>query len=110
LANTIRIANNEHYLDKVIKQGGAGPTVSININEINSEQDNDISAEIDHSIVIKSDKVFIDNGNILFYKQHGKYTIVLGKETAAKAIANPKFNNVLTGHLISTVVLKKCRV
>jgi len=75
-------------------------------------QETDINTDElpEHVVHLYSERPDAQSGSVVFYKQGGKYTIILGKETAKKEMASPKYKGVIQGKLISSVVLKKARV
>ncbi|EKD22714.1 MAG: hypothetical protein ACD_84C00001G0006 [uncultured bacterium] len=98
------LAGVVYGLESVLKHAKSGPEVSIKREDINDE------TVPEHVSSFRTEVPFIDNGSIVFYKQRGKYTILLGKLTAQDMIDDKKFNGILTGRLISSVTLKKAKI
>ena len=103
-SDVIVISGHRYKLDKVLAIGATGPAIDV--------LDADLNGDIlePYKAVLIAKFTFIDNGPVIFYKQNGKYTIILGKDTARKQVANPKFNGAINGHLISSVAIKKARI
>jgi hypothetical protein len=106
MANTdiLKFGDNTYALAKVLMIGASGPVVDIKKDDINDRR-----ADA-YRVTVVSKEPFTDNGPVIFYKQHGKFTILAGERTAEKAMNNPKFNGLLNGRLISSIALKKTRL
>lgn len=94
-ANRIRIGEYEYYLDMVIAIGNAGPVIDVSVS--------DISDVVLPSMTSVS---FKDSGDIIFIKHLGKYHVVCG----LKHLGNISKDQIVHGHLISKVALKKARI
>lgn len=93
-----------YNLETVLKLAKIGPNVIIGGSQLNN-------TEIDEfKIKLETAEPFPDTGSIIFFKQNGGYTIILGSETAYKTMNNQKFDGSYPGYLISTVALKKARL
>ena len=96
--------SKRYYLDKVMKIGASGPVISINIKDLNEDLSDPFKVDVG------TRNPFHDDGSIVLYKQQGKYTIILGKTTYQKEVSKSKFAGIITGHLLSSVAMKKARV
>ena len=91
-SKVISIGVDKYYKDMVLIIGASGPAISVEDKDIND---------------IKIDPN--GEGQVLFYKQFGKYTVINGGANLEKQRKSPKFKSV-SGHLISHISLKKARV
>ena len=98
------LANSKYFLDSVLKIGKSGLTISVNENEINS------TANPEHIVTLSREFSALDSEEVIFYKQHGKFTIISGRNRIAEAKASPKFKGEHKGRLITTVALKRARI
>lgn len=100
----------KHYLPKILAayKSNSMPTITVNIDDINTGDNKEPNAA-DHKVTFHNVSLVeqFDIRDILFYKQDGKYTILLGQSVVDKARAD-KLETV-TGKLISTPALKTFR-
>lgn len=93
---------NKYRLREIMKGLAQYPVIEVSAKEINSwlasnEFNADCSEEIDTGL------------NVLFFKQKGKYTVLVGKQVLESLVkSNP--GCVIHGKLISTPALKKTRI
>lgn len=97
-SNLLMIGEVKYDLDKVLIIGATGPIIIIKESELN-----DIST-LENKPKIISSETFDDSGPVIFYKQQGKYTVLLGSKSIN--IRGGK----LKGHLISSVALKRAKI
>lgn len=107
MSNLLLLGEVAYDLDHVLKHSKTGPNIIVEEHEINNPADNPA-----HNVEIRvSNHVqFKDDGSIVFYKQHGGYTVLLGKHTADNIRNNPNYDRKLHGYLMSTVALKKSKI
>lgn len=95
-----------HQLNAVISNAGSGPMIEAKLVEINPMHGKDClphhSVELRH---VRSDTVVKEP---VFFKQDGKYTVLLGMGFVYQA--QEKGAVTVRGRLLSTPMLKKCRV
>ncbi len=94
-----------HHVKQLLQYGAAGPLIEIPINEINDPLDEQFKAE--HTVEFKPHTTEFDAAPVLFFKQHGKYTVLTGKDVVAQHILEKK--TAITGRLLSTPAMKKAR-
>lgn len=92
----------EHYLDQVQVQAKQAPVTSINAHEILDPSEQDFAAKID------PEQPKLNHGDMVFFKFGGKYIVLVGRETARRALADGQ--GVLRGKLVSKQALKRCRI
>ncbi|MDR3392301.1 MAG: hypothetical protein P4L77_11265 [Sulfuriferula sp.] len=92
----------EHYLDQVQVQAKQAPVTSINAHEILDPSEQDFAAKID------PEQPKLNHGDMVFFKFSGKYIVLVGRETARRALADGQ--GVLRGKLVSKQALKRCRI
>jgi hypothetical protein len=102
--DTLRFGDHTYALDKVLMIGASGPSIDVSEYDINDDMVNP------YKVKVVSKTPFVDDGQVIFYKQHGKFTILAGKLTAEKAMKNGKYNGRLNGRLISSIALKKTKL
>jgi len=102
-----------HFLDAVLRSIHAAPTIEIDLATVNVSEGPKVNPE--HVVVLRhavSTKVFdysaLHQGQVVVFKQHGGFTVLLGKDVIAKS--REAGVTKIKGKLLSTPVLKKCRV
>ena len=109
--SAIMFFNGSQYtLANIVALGKIGPTINIQIEDINLYEGPNQKTE--HVVVFNppQQNPAADDGSIVFYKQHGRYTVLLGKNTLVSKILVKDFTNNIKGRLISTPALKKARI
>lgn len=104
---TVVIGEATYEFATLLKVSKSGPNVIIKSNEIN---DGTEQFPEQHRVKINSSTPFNDNGSIVFFKQNGKYTIILGSETYKAMKLKDSNLNEFHGYLVSTVALKKAKI
>jgi hypothetical protein len=104
---TLLILNGvPHFLDAVLRSVGASPTVEVDPSTINLSEGPNVNPE--HVVVLRPAVTDYDDKQIVFFKQHGGFTVLLGKDKVAHYKAAGA--KIIKGKLLSTPVLKKSRV
>jgi hypothetical protein len=98
---------NRYQLDRLILLGKAGSTIAVGVADINPFSE---TKEInpDHVVTIENSNEPIDFTGPLYFKQHGKYTVIIGQNYVTEAIKSGKA--MIKGRLISTPALKSVRI
>lgn len=121
MSSTIKVGGHVHDLLKVLKHGFAGPKIQVLLKDINDDHTGskipeDPTAVIEVKVLTADDKKIEDlvkQEAVLFYKQRGQYTALIGleylKKLKAKSQIDPN-NYLVAGNLISSVSLKGCRI
>lgn len=91
----------KYRLDAAIGQGKAGPQITVTREELNTGD------QPEHSITVSNTDIDIDQEEVVFYKQHGKWTILFGR---AKAHAQLEKHQKVTGRILSSPALKKAKL
>lgn len=102
--NILEIGNNKYDLEKVKKIGASGPIINVSEDQLNDFNHEEFKVNLITSFPI------VDIGAVIFYKQNGKYTVLLGKQSILGQKVKSKFNGEYNGHLISSVALKKAKL
>ena len=100
------LAGSSYDLSRLLHQAKSCPQIEIAENELNDPND---AQYPDHKVAFSHDDI-TSSSLVVFYKQHGKYTILIGNELIEKQKANPKYKGKLSGYLISKPALKKARL
>ena len=90
--------------DMVKKIGGSGIPVSIKTDDINLDD------HPDHIVSFDIPNFTFDSLSVVFYKQHGKYTPIMGRKQVLEAVAAMKQNSEVRGKLVTSVALKRARI
>ena len=103
------LAGNKYSIPALITIGMSGPTIKIKENELNGIDDQFIE---DHTVTFEpaSIKEEMDSKPLILFKQHGKYTILLGQAFIDKIKNSKNHNGTFVGKLVSTPALKKARI
>ena len=77
---------HRHKLTSVIGLGKSGPPIAVDINDINDFKNFAEATEINEEhIVTFEGQADDDHQEVFFYKQHGKYTVLLGRKKVIAA-------------------------
>ena len=90
--------------DMVKKIGGSGIPVSIKLSDINLDDNPD------HLVSFDIPNFSFDELSVVFYKQHGKYTPIMGKKHVLSHLETLKPNLEVRGKLVTSVALKRARI
>lgn len=90
--------------DMVKKIGGGGIPVTIKTSDINLDD------HPDHLVTFDIPNFSFDELSIVFYKQHGKYTPIMGRKKVLEAVAAPKNISEVRCKLVTSVALKRARI
>lgn len=102
---TLLILNGVKYvLDIVHLQAKGGPTIAVKEDELND------GSNPEHVRSIVPSTAVVEENDIVFYKQHGKYTILCGQDRATAKRAAADYSGVLKGRLLSSVALKNAKL
>jgi hypothetical protein len=104
------LGDAEYDLDAVIKIGASGPLIKITAEEINETNNGQYP---EHVVAFKPEAVSEEMNNrssMLFYKQHGKFTILVGRETYDRLKTEKNFPGTVSGRLLSSPALKKAKL
>ena len=101
-AASLHLGGVEYDANIVLALAKSGPKIAIDVSDINA---------FDSSWVDKEHKVSL-RGNVpdevvVLFKQHGKYTVLMGMAKVREALEQPK---KVVGRLISTPALKRAKV
>lgn len=91
--------NAEYDLVALTKFGKIGP-------EATMEKDN-LNLDDMHKVIIENDSTNVEESVILFFKQHGRFTILTGRAEAEKQLTK---HNKVKGRIVSSPVLKKAQL
>jgi len=102
-----------HHLDAVLRSIHGAPTIEIDLATVNVSEGPKANPE--HVVVLRDavlakspDYSALHKGQVVVFKQHGGFTVLLGKDRVAEYRAQG--STKIKGKLLSTPVLKKCRV
>ncbi|MNU19614.1 hypothetical protein D3C71_78450 [compost metagenome] len=102
-----------HRLDAVLRSIHGAPTIEIDLATVNVSEGPKVNPE--HVVVLRDavlakapDYSALHKGQVVVFKQHGGFTVLLGKDKVAEYRAQGLTK--IKGKLLSTPVLKKCRV
>lgn len=104
----VLVLNGARYrLEEVLQQAKLAPVVTIKYEELNPIGD----GQLPECVVTYEPPLpqMGDNG-VLFYKQHGKYTVLSGANRIEQARAEKHYKGEHIGRLLSSMVMKKTRV
>ncbi len=97
----VMFLNGQKYnFAAVLKVGKTGPEISPKFDEINPFEGDKVNPEHVVSFDVKPDK--IEFNGVLYFKQHGKLTVLVGHESVAAG--------KLHGRLLSTPAFKTARI
>jgi hypothetical protein len=100
-ASRVRLlaGHDVHYLDLVERVAKAAPPVEIKRDEIDAGKT---------IILIPDEDPTVHHGGIVFHKWEGKYIVLMGRETALRALESG--TAIVKGKLVSRQALKRCKV
>lgn len=111
MSNRVLILGDYKYgFDDVVKLGASGPIINVDENDNNPSDESQENE--DYRVMFDSDALAKEASEkyVLFYKQNGKYTVLLGNNKLDETKTGAKYKGVLTGKLISTPAIKKARI
>jgi hypothetical protein len=102
-----------HFLDAVLRSIHGAPTIEIDLATVNvsegSKANPEHVVEFRDAVLAKApDYSALHKGQVVVFKQHGGFTVLLGKDKIAEYRAQG--STKIKGKLLSTPALKKCRV
>ncbi len=103
MAALLSLGNEEtqYRLESLIHHGKVGPEATIEQKDLN------LDGQDQHKVTIIDDVNDLSKNVILLYRQHGKFTILTGKELAEKQLAK---NSKVVGRIVSSPTLKKSKL
>lgn len=98
------LSGSRHRLVEVLQQAKMAPTIKVKVADLND------GTNPDHvpSVTPPAPTAFATG--VVFYKQHGKYTALLGQAHIEQLMAQKGFTGEITGKLLSSPSLKKTRI
>jgi hypothetical protein len=104
---TSLILNEQEYdLVPLLKTLLGCPLIAVKVEELNKFTGPDVNKE--HIVTTKPDYPQLGTSEIVFYKQHGAYTVIAGQDRVTEQLAAGQ--PVIKGRLVSSPCLKKYRV
>ena len=101
-----------HFLDAVLRSIHAAPMIEIDLATVNVSEGPKANPE--HAVAFRHmalakqpDYSDLHKGQVVVFKQHGGFTVLLGKDKVAEYRAQG--STKIKGKLLSTPALKKCR-
>ena len=85
-SNVVLVFNgHRHQLTGVLGVGKNGPPIAVDINDINDFKNFAEATEINEEHIVTLEGAEDDGQEVFFYKQHGKYTVLLGRKKVIAA-------------------------
>lgn len=96
------LAGAQYHTDAVVAASKTGPVITVKRSELNVSSGPNVNP--DHVIKYIGHTPSVAASGVVFFKQHGKYTVLFGISKI------PADGDTITGKLLSTPMLKKAKV